>query len=147
MAIGHSFAAGWCRGWSSSSTTAVGAVDAFWAVDFAPWFAMKVGDGPIAGSRPPSFAMVSYEYDYFVDTRTAIEIFGALDLPGAPNASTWWSTRISSHQPAARGRPSGTGERGAGAGPGHDLHRQPRSVGHLPGGGHDRRLCPTGSLL
>lgn len=78
--IGHSFGGGmlpWlvqraeARGWGT---------EGFWAVDFAPWFALRVGTGPIDVPDHLRFAMVSYEHDVFVDTRIAIETFAALDL-------------------------------------------------------------------
>lgn len=79
--IGHSFGGGmlpWlvqqaqARGWGG---------DGFWAVDFAPWFTLKIDPGPIEVPDHLRFAMVSYEHDVFVDTRIAIETFAALDIP------------------------------------------------------------------
>lgn len=81
--IGHSFGGGmlpWLvqqiddRGWGT---------DAFWAVDFAPWFAMKVGTGTIDMPDHLRFVMVNYEHDYFVDARIGNETYAALNLPDA----------------------------------------------------------------
>ncbi len=79
--IGHSFGGGmlpWlvqqidARGWGG---------EAFWAVDYAPWFALKVGTGTIHMPDNLRFVMVNYENDYFVDARIGNEIYGSLDLP------------------------------------------------------------------
>ncbi|MGI9577078.1 MAG: alpha/beta hydrolase family protein [Microthrixaceae bacterium] len=80
--VGHSFGGGmvyWLiqqadeRGWGS---------EAIWAVNFAPYFAlMNPGDGPIDLPDHIRFTMVSYDNDYFVDTRIAIEQFAAIDTP------------------------------------------------------------------
>ena len=80
--IGHSFGGGmlyWliaraeARGWGA---------EAVWAVNFAPYFAvMNPGDGAIDLPDHIRFTMVSYDNDYVVDTRIAIEQFSAIDTP------------------------------------------------------------------
>ncbi len=79
--IGHSFGGGmqyWliqqadARGWGS---------DVFWAVNFAPWFAMNVGTETIDLPDHMKFAMVSFEEDVFVDARIGNEQYRNLDLP------------------------------------------------------------------
>ncbi len=79
--IGHSFGGGmlpWlvqlmeARGWGT---------EAFWAVDFAPWYSFKVGTAEIAMPQNLRFVMVNYQYDYFVDARIGNETYAALDLP------------------------------------------------------------------
>lgn len=97
--IGHSFGGGmlpWLvqqldsRGWGA---------EAFWAVDFAPWFALEVGTGPIEVPDHLRFVMVSYQNDYFVDARIGIETFAALDLPASRKQHVMvYSDR--SHSPA-----------------------------------------------
>ncbi len=79
--IGHSFGGGmlpWLtqqldeRGWGG---------EAFWAVDFAPWFALRVGTGAIELPGHMHFTMVNYEDDYFVDARIGIETYASLRIP------------------------------------------------------------------
>lgn len=79
--IGHSFGGGmaqWLiqqaarRGWGSEAT---------WVVNFAPWYALEVGTAQIGLPAHTQYTMVSYEWDYFVDTRIAIEIYRSLSIP------------------------------------------------------------------
>jgi hypothetical protein len=79
--IGHSFGGGmaqWLvqraeeRGWGSEAT---------WVVNFAPWYALQVGTGEIELPAHTRYTMVSFEWDYFVDSRIAIEIYRSLSIP------------------------------------------------------------------
>lgn len=79
--IGHSFGGGmaqWLvqqaeqRGWGSEAT---------WVVNFAPWYSLQVGKGPIHMPAHTRYTMVSYQWDYFVDSRIASEIYRSLTLP------------------------------------------------------------------
>jgi acetyl esterase/lipase len=79
--IGHSFGGGmaqWlvqqaeARGWGS---------EAMWVVNFAPWYSLQVGTGEIELPEHTQYTMVSYEHDYFVDARIAIEIYDSLSIP------------------------------------------------------------------
>ena len=79
--IGHSFGAGmlyWLaqqaegRGWGT---------DSFWAVNFAPWFAMGVGTETIDLPDNMEFVMVNFQEDVFVDARIGNEQYKSLSLP------------------------------------------------------------------
>ncbi|MFZ4518666.1 MAG: alpha/beta hydrolase family protein [Microthrixaceae bacterium] len=79
--VGHSFGGGmtpWLlqrvaeRGWGARAT---------WAVLFAPWYALRVGTGPIEVPARTRVAVVAYDEDVFVDNRIGIELVGALAVP------------------------------------------------------------------
>jgi hypothetical protein len=79
--VGHSFGAG-MQYWLAQRAEARGwGTDVFWAVNFAPWFAMDVGTGTIEMPDNMRFVMVSFQEDAFVDARIGNEQYRNLDVP------------------------------------------------------------------
>jgi hypothetical protein len=81
--IGHSFGGGMAQGLVQRAEERGWGTKATWVVDFAPWYALQVGTGEIELPEHTRYTMVSYEWDYFVDARIAIEIYRSLSIPQA----------------------------------------------------------------